>query len=63
MPGFDGKGPSGQGPMTGRGLGPCNQKKRGTPECESAEPSKIGFGKRGLGRRRGFRFRRFWRQS
>jgi len=23
MPGFDGKGPSGQGPMTGRGLGFC----------------------------------------
>ena len=24
MPGFDGTGPLGQGPMTGRGLGKCN---------------------------------------
>jgi len=23
MPGFDGTGPRGQGPMTGRGFGPC----------------------------------------
>ena len=25
MPGFDGKGPNGQGPLTGRGLGPCGR--------------------------------------
>ncbi|MBN1942659.1 MAG: DUF5320 domain-containing protein [Phycisphaerae bacterium] len=25
MPGFDGTGPMGQGPMTGRGLGPCGR--------------------------------------
>jgi hypothetical protein len=24
MPRFDGTGPMGQGPMTGRGMGPCN---------------------------------------
>ena len=24
MPRFDGTGPAGQGPMTGRGMGPCN---------------------------------------
>jgi len=24
MPGFDQTGPQGQGPMTGRGMGPCN---------------------------------------
>ena len=23
MPGFDGRGPMGQGPMSGRGMGPC----------------------------------------
>jgi hypothetical protein len=28
MPGFDGTGPMGQGPMTGRGLGPCNRRRR-----------------------------------
>lgn len=25
MPRFDGTGPQGQGPMTGRGMGPCGQ--------------------------------------
>ncbi len=36
MPGFDGTGPFGQGPLTGRGLGPCGR----------------GFGwRRGFGRR------------
>ena len=51
MPGFDRTGPRGEGPMTGRGLGPCG---RG-----------LGF-RRGFGRRfgrgrgfgRGFGFRR-----
>jgi len=27
MPRFDGTGPSGQGPKTGRGMGPCSQSK------------------------------------
>lgn len=40
MPRFDRTGPRGEGPMTGRGLGPCG---RG-----------LGFG-RGFGRGRGFR--------
>ncbi|MBN1923978.1 MAG: DUF5320 domain-containing protein [Nanoarchaeota archaeon] len=25
MPGFDGTGPNGRGPMTGRGMGPCGK--------------------------------------
>lgn len=36
MPYFDGTGPQGQGPMTGRGMGPCG--------------GGFGFGRRGLGR-------------
>ncbi len=48
MPGFDGTGPLGQGPMTGGGFGPCGR----------------GLGRglrrgRGFGMGRGFR-RRFW---
>ncbi len=43
MPGFDGTGPDGRGPMTGRGLGPCG---RGL-----ARGSGFGFG-RGTGWRR-----------
>jgi len=43
MPGRDGTGPNGSGPMTGRKLGPCNKDAK-------AEP--VGFG-RGLGCRRG----------
>lgn len=47
MPGFDKTGPQGQGPMTGRGMGPCG-KGRGMG-------MRMGFGKcrgygRGLGR-------------
>ncbi|HOX41281.1 MAG TPA: DUF5320 domain-containing protein, partial [bacterium] len=44
MPGFDQTGPRGQGPMTGRGLGPCGGMRR-------------GFGCAGFGR--GFGFGRF----
>ena len=45
MPNFDGTGPNGQGPMTGRGLGPCGGgMRRGCGR---------GFG-RGMGFRRGF---------
>ena len=32
MPGFDKTGPEGKGPMTGRGMGPCNPK---TPQDPS----------------------------
>ena len=42
MPGQDGTGPQGQGPMTGRGLGPCGRGLR------------RGFG-RGFGRGLGWR--------
>ena len=45
MPGFDGSGPSGLGPMTGRGLGPCCQVASGRGRAGR------GFG-RGFGRRR-----------
>lgn len=42
MPRYDGTGPWGQGPMTGRGMGPCNR----------AYQSGYGFGYgRGMGRR------------
>ncbi len=47
MPGFDRTGPRGEGPLTGRGLGPCG---RGLG-------FRRGFG-RGFGRGRGFGFRR-----
>ena len=45
MPGFDKTGPQGQGPMTGRGLGPCGAGRKfgmGFGRCR-------GYG-RGLGR-------------
>jgi len=42
MPGLDGTGPAGQGPMTGRGLGPCG--------CGMRRGFGRGFG-RGLGLR------------
>lgn len=44
MPGRDGTGPTGKGPMTGRKLGPCNKE-------STAQP--INFGRncgRGMGR-------------
>lgn len=47
MPGQDGTGPLGQGPLTGRGLGPCG---RG---LAIRRDFGRGFG-RGLGFRRGF---------
>ena len=49
MPLFDGTGPQGFGPQTGRSMGPCGDGygygRRG-----------FGFGRRGYGRGRGFRF-------
>ncbi|MFA4999426.1 MAG: DUF5320 domain-containing protein [Parcubacteria group bacterium] len=33
MPGFDGTGPVGQGPMTGRGMGPCDRSLRQGRRC------------------------------
>jgi len=43
MPGFDGAGPQGYGPMTGRGLGRCN------PQYGRGYGYGCGFG-RGMGR-------------
>jgi hypothetical protein len=64
MPGFDGNGPMGDGPMTGGARGYCNR-----TDTEYAGPAfrPVGFGgmmaygrglRRGFGRRKGFR--RFW---
>ena len=58
MPGFDGTGPMGQGPMTGRGLGRCTGFAGGVGLRRG-----FGFGMgrgfgRGLGRR--FGMGRFW---
>ncbi|MBT4192244.1 MAG: DUF5320 domain-containing protein [Candidatus Diapherotrites archaeon] len=51
MPGRDGTGPNGKGPMTGRKLGPCNKDAK-------AEPIELerGFGCR-RGRGSGFGYR------
>ena len=45
MPGFDGTGPRGQGPVTGRGMGPC---------CPQGQ--RRAFGRGGMGRGFGRRF-------
>jgi len=49
MPNFNGTGPRGAGPMTGRGMGRCNGGQAGR-----------GFGR---GQGRGFGFRRFFSQK
>lgn len=49
MPGFDRTGPRGEGPFTGRGLGPC-----GTGEQANRQTAGLGFGP-------GFRGAGFWR--
>lgn len=46
MPRMDGTGPMGQGAGTGRGMGPCGGGQ--------------AYGRRGVGRGRGFGWRRFW---
>ena len=45
MPGFDGTGPQGQGPLTGRGMGPC-------PGQQASPRGRFGL-RRGSGRGRG----------
>lgn len=58
MPGFDGTGPEGRGPLTGRGLGPCGSG-RGFRRGHGR-----GFGRGfGSGFGRGFGRRRFWGTS
>ncbi len=58
MPGFNGTGPLGYGPMTGRGLGFCNPRTRATaPFCGRGFGFGRGFrrgGWPGFGRGRGF---------
>jgi hypothetical protein len=51
MPRMDGTGPMGQGPMTGRGFGVCDDDK-----LDRSEKSGCGLGPcgRGLANRRGF---------
>ncbi len=60
MPGGDGTGPVGMGPMTGRAAGLCAGS--GRPGYANAAPGRgsgMGFGRgRGLGARRGWRHRR-----
>jgi hypothetical protein len=48
MPRFDGTGPEGKGPNTGRGMGPCNQNKNKAAGRPMAGRRR-GFG-RGAGR-------------
>ena len=74
MPGFDGTGQLGQGPMTGRGLGPCGQGYRAAPYTPySAYGARYGagygFGRgygagygfgRGYGAGRGYGYGRRW---
>lgn len=52
MPGYDKKGPDGEGPNTGRGLGYCTGYKKKDEEKDIRElPKFIGRGRgRGLGR-------------
>jgi len=54
MPGFNQRGPSNQGPMTGRRMGICVQ---GATAGETAQPVEFGMG-RGMGRRAGRGFGR-----
>ena len=51
MPQQNGTGPTGQGPLTGRGMGPCGD---GAPRG--------GGARLGLGRRLGRGFRWFWQK-
>jgi hypothetical protein len=59
MPGGDGTGPTGKGPKTGRGMGPCGEE--GSPDVRGAG-GKRGSGSGG-GRKRRFRGlgRRWWK--
>lgn len=56
MPGFDGRGPMGAGPMTGGGRGFCNPARNNAGFAGGSRPGRAaGFG-RGLGLRRGCGF-------
>ncbi len=58
MPNFDGTGPTGQGPLTGQGQGPCA--KKGQADSSGANNGKTGYGSGfGKGRRAGCQGRGF----
>ena len=50
MPGFDGTGPEGRGPLTGRGMGYCAVP---TDEYEKIPKRRYGYGRRRRRRMRG----------
>jgi len=55
MPNFDGTGPQGRGPMTGRGQGPCNTGNGSGRAYGRGRGRGFGFGRgRGFGRWAGF---------
>ena len=56
MPRFDGTGPLGQGPMTGRGLGNCSGYRR-------FGYNRLGLGRGWFGRGQGLGRRWFWQTS
>ncbi len=63
MPGLDGKGPNGQGSMTGRGLGRCADADAAT-KGETVGTGRGIFGGRGRGRGAGFgRGNRFFSEN
>ncbi len=57
MPRFDGMGPEGKGPQSGRGLGKCNaDKKRMAEHTDDENPKEtnnLGLGRRRRNQRRG----------
>jgi len=57
MPMFNGTGPDGNGPKTGRGLGTCPSSVRQTPQTAARRVYGTALGRggrpKGLGRRRG----------
>jgi hypothetical protein len=65
MPRFDGTGPQGNGPKTGRGMGGCSDvdvdgKERqyfnnNAQQCAKGFGCRFGFGRRNMGQGRGFR--------
>lgn len=66
MPNLDGKGPNGQGPMTGRGLGRCTTSGSVVPRPQRrglANRRGVGFGRRSRGRGNGVGLGRGFRAS
>ena len=53
MPGGDKTGPQGEGPLTGRGLGPCNESDESDKKKKKTKNLGRGLGRRGRGRGRG----------